>query len=98
MMVRERRTGIVDIRKKSGGRASDEKIKSMASCVGRERDKLRKTEGIKYGKEGRTRGRVVIIIVKVEITSDSYLGFLLGMSTWRVQQPPPVAIITGTKR
>ena len=47
MMVRERRTGIVDIRKKSGGRASDEKSKSMASCVGRERDKLRKTDGIK---------------------------------------------------
>ena len=47
MMVRERRTGIVDIRKDSGGRATDEKIKSMASIVSRESDKLRKTEGIK---------------------------------------------------
>ena len=47
MMVGERRTGIVDIRKKSGVRASDEKIKSMTSCVGGERDKLRKTEDFK---------------------------------------------------
>jgi len=42
MMVRERRTGIVDIRKKSGGRASDEKIKSMASCVGGEKRQVEK--------------------------------------------------------
>ena len=70
MMIRERRTGIINIRKKSGRRASDEKIKSMASYVGRERDKLRKTKGLKYGKEGRTRRRVGIINVKVEITSD----------------------------